>query len=856
MKKIFISYAHKDEELKKQFETHLSGLKRQNVVDVWDDRQVLIGEKWDEKIKNKLLTSDIVIFLISSDFLASEYINEVEIKETILRHKNNEVLIAPIFLRPCDFESSILSGFQGVPRDAKFITTWSDKDSAFLEVINELKKLINEFIPKEKPTVVSSFFPKSNIPECDTPPDIAKWVGRNEELELLDSVHFKVIFITGIGGQGKSSLATRYVFNQAESDNYESWDWRDFKEEENRLKTKIIEIIYRYSGSDPALLGLKDASYDELIEMLFKTIGERKVLFVFDNIDSYIDYESFNPVDGFRQLIHVALTRKHNCKFIFTCRPFIKKADVGFYQIELPGLKYESAVALLDKYSIGIKEKEKEDLYKRLHEITNGHPLWLNLLGAQAVSGLEKLEEFIQNISANTNFKEDDLTNILSDAIIGALWKSLNYKEQKLLRCLSELLKSEEIDDLAKMIGNELNYNQFKKALNRLKLLNLVVTKTKQNKKEEIELHPLVKNFVKGKYPPSERSKYISIIIDYYNKVTYILKERLSGNESLSFYEYWTNKVELAINKGDFPFALSSLQEITYSILTAGYFEEYYRVASLLFNKIDFLKIYNNETPYFVTQIMSYVDLSSEINEFDAARKVLNDFREIINNKSKDYIIYCKLECSFYWHKLDNKEAINWGEKAMNLMRNSKAEIDYDLEHGLNLAKRDSREEECVKESLQFFLKGKQIDEIIDNPIDENLSAQYYGNLGRCYFFINELDIALALYSRAFNLAYKEEVSLKYMNRGFVSYWIGQLLQRRGENKISYFFYSNCLIYWRKHSPHRAIRVEDEIKILKQEIPDIDDILKLDNETIENQCKKYNEKQLQLTLYTKIGSNL
>ncbi len=848
MKKVFISYAHKDEEYKNQFETHLSGLKRQKLINVWTDRQVLIGDKWDDKIKQKLFTSDIVIFLISSDFLSSEYINEVEIKETIERHKRNEVFVAPVFLRPCDFESSILAKFQGVPRDAKFISTWNDKDLAFLTVIKELKKIITDFVPIDKPTVVSSVSIENNLVECDTPPDVDKWVGREDELELLDSIHFKVIFVTGIGGQGKSSLASRYVYMQAGSGLYESWDWRDFKEEENRLKTKLIEVVQRYSNSDLSLLDLKDATFDELIELFFVTIGDRKILFVFDNIDSYIDYETFNPVDGFRQLIQTALNRKHNCRFIFTCRPFIKKADVGFYQIELPGLKYESTKSLLDKYTIGVKSNEKEELYKRLHEITNGHPLWLNLLGAQAISSLDKLDEFIKNISEHTDFDEDHITTILSDEIIGALWKSLNYKEQKLLRCLSELLRSEEISDVARIVENELKYNQFNKALKRLKLLNLVVTKTKKTKKEEIELHPLVRNYIKGKYPPNERSKYISIIIDYYNRVTYILKKKLSGNESLSFYENWTNKVELAINKSDFPLALSALQEITESIFIAGYFEEYYRVATLLFNKIDFSKAYSNETPHLVSQIISYVELSSEINQKESARKVLEGFHSIINNKSKDYIIYCKLECTFYWNSLDNKEAVKWGEKALQLVKTSKADIDYDLEHRLNLAKRDTREEEYVRQALEFFLKGKDVKNIVKLGIDENLSAQYFGNLGRCYFFLREYDIAMALYSRAFNLTYQEEIASKYMNRGYVSYWIGQLLEKKGENQMSYFFYSNCMFYWKKHSPHRAQRVEDEIRVLKREIPDIDDLIKLDNETIEKQCKKYNHKQLQLTI--------
>jgi len=848
MRKVFISYSHKDEELKRQFETHLSGLKRQKLIDVWDDRQVLIGEKWDEKIKQKLTNSDIVIFLISSDFLASEYINEIEIKETISRHKASEVYLAPIFLRPCDFESSILSSFQGVPRDAKFITTWDCIDSAFLSVVQELKKIISEFKKVVSTTPELKIQKEISSNDCDTPPDIVKWVGRNEELEILKSSHFKVIFITGFGGQGKSSLATKYVYEQAEKNVYESWDWRDFKEEENRLKTKLIEIIRRYSKSEVLLSDLKDVTYEELVDLVFITINDKKVLFVFDNIDSYIDYESFTPQDGFKQLIANALTRKHNCKFVFTCRPFIKKADVGFFQIELSGLKFESAVQLLDEYNISIKQEKKEALYKELHRITNGHPLWLNLLGAQAVSGVEKLEEFIINISAHTKFDEDDISKILSNEIIGVVWNSLNYKQQKLLRCLSEIIKAEKREDLAKMVENELTYNQFERSISKLKLLNLVVTKTKDSTKEEIELHPLVKSYVKSKYPPNERSKYISIIIDYYNKITYVLKKRLSGNESLSFYENWTNKVELAINKNDYPLALSALQEITDSILTAGYFEEYFRISKLLFKHIDFNKYYNNETPYFITQIISIVNLASEIGEFETAREVLESFKSVIKSKGRDYVIYCKLECSFYWNKLDNTEAIKWGEIALNLVKSGKLEIDFDLEHTLNLAKRDSREDKNVKEALTFFLKGNDIDILTTTPINENLSAHFFGNLGRCYYFYKEYAYAKALLYRSFHLCYVIENSSKFLNRGYASYWMGQILQKEGENKMAYFFFSNCIYYWKKHSPHRAKRVDDERKVLQREIPDIEDIFKMDENTIENQCKIWNEKKMQSTI--------
>ena len=150
MKNVFISYSHKDEEYKNQLIAHLSGLVRNKIIHLWDDRQIKIGDSWDATIKNKLEESDVAIFLISSDFLSSSYINEVEIKKTLERHSKGEILLIPVFLRPCDFESSEFSSLQGVPRDARFVVEFPNIDSAFLSIVKELKSLINNFEPVAK----------------------------------------------------------------------------------------------------------------------------------------------------------------------------------------------------------------------------------------------------------------------------------------------------------------------------------------------------------------------------------------------------------------------------------------------------------------------------------------------------------------------------------------------------------------------------------------------------------------------------------------------------------------------------------------------------------------------------------
>ncbi|MEM6542307.1 MAG: toll/interleukin-1 receptor domain-containing protein [Bacteroidota bacterium] len=122
---------------------HLSGLKENGFISSWDDRKILPGQEWDNVIKRKLETAEIVLFLVSSSFIASDYIKDVEIKRTIERYERDEVIIVPIILRPCDFSSLPISRYRALPKDAKPISKWNDRDEALLDVVKGLKKLIN-----------------------------------------------------------------------------------------------------------------------------------------------------------------------------------------------------------------------------------------------------------------------------------------------------------------------------------------------------------------------------------------------------------------------------------------------------------------------------------------------------------------------------------------------------------------------------------------------------------------------------------------------------------------------------------------------------------------------------------------
>lgn len=150
MKKLFISYSHRDEAHKEDLDEHLTMLKRQNIISLWHDRKIIPGDNWKDQIDDNLEKADIIIFLVSSSFLASDYCFDKEVKRAMQKKEEGSAEIISIILRPCDWKSCDFARFQAVPKDAKPITDWKDKDTAWLDAVNGIKTHIEAFKPKKK----------------------------------------------------------------------------------------------------------------------------------------------------------------------------------------------------------------------------------------------------------------------------------------------------------------------------------------------------------------------------------------------------------------------------------------------------------------------------------------------------------------------------------------------------------------------------------------------------------------------------------------------------------------------------------------------------------------------------------
>jgi hypothetical protein len=141
---LFFSYSHKDETLRDELQTHLTALERQGILEMWHDRGIGAGKEFDNEISQHLEEADIILLLVSPDFIASDYIKDIELERAMERHHNNEARVIPVILRPCRWKRLSFGKLLATPTDGEAVTKYPTLDDAFLEFTEAIEKAIEE----------------------------------------------------------------------------------------------------------------------------------------------------------------------------------------------------------------------------------------------------------------------------------------------------------------------------------------------------------------------------------------------------------------------------------------------------------------------------------------------------------------------------------------------------------------------------------------------------------------------------------------------------------------------------------------------------------------------------------------
>src|SRR5579859_2558857 len=199
---IFISYAHEDEQLCRKLRKHLRLLERLKGVEVWSDHTIRGAAEWERGISLYLDTAQIILLLISPDFINSEHCYTIEMKRALERHEAEKTSVIPIILRPVLWENTPFAKLQVLPTDAKPVTSkgWYSQDYAFFDIVQGVRKVI-EGEELHRPVSIS-IGDDHQHDFSEEVPGIINFYGRENEIAELKrwivNDHCQVVAVLGI----------------------------------------------------------------------------------------------------------------------------------------------------------------------------------------------------------------------------------------------------------------------------------------------------------------------------------------------------------------------------------------------------------------------------------------------------------------------------------------------------------------------------------------------------------------------------------------------------------------------------------------------------------------------------------
>lgn len=282
MIQIFISYSHKDKKWKDRLVRHLKVIEFEGFCCLWEDKKISLGGDWLPEIETALNKAQIVIMMISADFLISDFIRTKEVPLILERRQKDEVLVIPFIIKPSTWELvEWLSKMQVEPGDGKPLSGRNDHEIE-MELANLVRKIYNfikenktfsnamQLVPNRQPDHLMKYVETVYIKPKKKTVDIflsklpntgAKLFGRKKELEILDEVwddeHTHMIILVAWGGVGKTTLVNHWL-NLMGKDNFRG-----------------AKRVYGWSFYSKGAVEGKQASADEFMQETLKWFGDK-----------------------------------------------------------------------------------------------------------------------------------------------------------------------------------------------------------------------------------------------------------------------------------------------------------------------------------------------------------------------------------------------------------------------------------------------------------------------------------------------------------------------------------------------------------------------------------------------------
>jgi tetratricopeptide (TPR) repeat protein len=385
--KVFYSYAHQDKKLRDKLEKHLSVLQRQGIIEGWHNGEIEAGSERDAQLKEHLNQSDIILLLISSDFIASDYCYCLEMMQALKRHERGEARVIPILLRSVHIQRLPFAFLQFLPMDGKPIEKWRYKDDAFAEVVKAISNVIEEIHAQLSSEPAPSGTAGDLLAWWKVPyPQNVFFTGRTSILEQLHAtflarnVGIFVQAINGLGGIGKTQIALEYVYRYVQT--YQAVFWVAADPQGDLLGdfVSIAQFLHLPEQHEP-----NQALIVEAVKEWFRR--HEGWLLLFDNVEDVNAVNAFFPTAGKG---HILITTRAQTTGTIAAPCEIEPMDIQ----EGTQFLFQRVKHLFQNMPLDLMESQE----KAAEEITRlfaGHPLALDQAGAYVEETGQRLSDYL-----------------------------------------------------------------------------------------------------------------------------------------------------------------------------------------------------------------------------------------------------------------------------------------------------------------------------------------------------------------------------------------------------------------------------------------------------------------------------
>jgi len=494
--RVFCSYAREDAEMRDKVGKHLGFLKREGKIEYWYDGKIKAGEEWRGEIDKQLDSADIILLLISADFVDSDFCYSVEMKRAMERHAAHEAAVIPILLHPCDWQSAPFGKLNALP-GGEAISLWQNPEQALHEVAKGVRIVVEEMIaarsveqPPPPPATEVVSAPSLRIP----PSPVIEFVSREDRegrnivehlREELAPHKNRFIALWGGGGVGKTAIAAEVARSLTEAFN-QRVVWVSAEGREDFNLTSLLDGVATQLGHPD----LRKLAPELKKEQVSEVVIAAPTLVVLDN------FETIEPEE--KNLCAEWLAQPALCSALITTRQKIELETA--HNIPIKSMSSSEAYALLDRLMMEVHNRRAFSNLDRARVIQTAEA---NPLVLQWIVGQIDLAQAPEEVL-------DDLAHGEGTAAQRVFDRSYNLPQlvtggRAVLLALSLFVPSATRTALAKVSGmdKEKDKKRFKEAVKSLSALWLI----RVTEDQRLAVEGLTRELAKARLSIDPRSK-------------------------------------------------------------------------------------------------------------------------------------------------------------------------------------------------------------------------------------------------------------------------------------------------------------------------------------------------------------